>query len=162
MPAPYTYRTDPAVPPFDDTAPLIIFDGLCVLCSDGVQWMIARDPAGTSRFAAIQEPVPQALYRHYGLDAAAFDTFMVLWNGRPYTRWAGALAAARTMPSPWRWCGIAGRVVPRFIGDWLYDWVQRNRLDWFGSRATCFMPSPAQRARFLDAQASRHASETAS
>ncbi|MBN9247873.1 MAG: DUF393 domain-containing protein, partial [Hyphomicrobium sp.] len=58
----YSYRDDPAVPSFDDTRPLIIFDGLCVLCSGGVQWMLDRDPAGRSQFAVIQDPLPKALY----------------------------------------------------------------------------------------------------
>lgn len=143
-----TCRTDPAVPPFDDSTPLIIFDGHCVLCARGVQWMLARDPQGTSRFAAIQDALPQALYRHYGLDPHRFDTFMVLADGRPYVRWAGVLAAARTMPLPWRWLGRLGRIVPAFIGDRIYDWVQRNRIAWFGSREQCFIPDTKQRARF--------------
>jgi predicted DCC family thiol-disulfide oxidoreductase YuxK len=145
---PYSYRSDPTVPAFDDTQPLIIFDGLCVLCSTGVQWMLRRDPNGATRFAAIQEPVPQALYRHYGLDAQRFDTFLVLVDGVPQIKWAGALAAARTLPAPWRWLGTAGRLVPNLVGDPLYDWVQRNRLIWFGRRETCLVPSAPQRARF--------------
>ena len=148
-PEPYSYRSDPSVPRFDDSEPLVIFDGHCVLCSSGVQWMLEHDADGTSRHATIQSPIPQAIYRHYGLDAERFDTFMVLWNGVPYTRWSGVLAAARTMPSPWRWLGYVGRVVPNFIGDRVYDWVQRNRLAWFGSREQCFMPNAEQRARFL-------------
>ena len=149
-PAAYSYRSDPTVPAFDDSQPLVIFDGLCVLCATGVQWMLVRDSRGTSRFAAIQQPVPQALYAHYNLDAKTFDTFMVLADGVPYTKWAGALAAARTLPRPWRWLGTVGRIIPGVIGDRLYDLVQRNRLAWFGSRATCLMPDAAQRARFLD------------
>lgn len=145
----FTYRADPSVPPFDDTDPLIIFDGHCVLCSEGVEWMLARDPQGTSRFAAVQDPIPQALYRHYGLDAERFDTFMVLWDGVPYTRWAGVLAAARTMPAPWRWLGQAGRIVPAVIGDRIYDLVQRNRIRWFGGRETCFRPEGAEARRIL-------------
>jgi predicted DCC family thiol-disulfide oxidoreductase YuxK len=146
--APYSYRDDPAVPPFDDRAPLIIFDGHCVLCSSGVQWMLARDPEGTTRFAAIQEPIAHAIYRHYGLDPVRFDTFMVLVDGRPYTRWSASLAAARTMPAPWRWLGIAGRIVPNVLGDRIYDWVQRNRIGWFGARKTCFLPGRADARRF--------------
>lgn len=145
----YSYRDDAAVPPFDDTRPIVIFDGLCVLCSGGVQWMLARDPKGETRFAVIQDPLPQALYRHYGLDAAAFDTFMVLRDGLPYTRWAGVLAAARTLPQPWRFLGFAGRVVPDAIGDRIYDWVQRNRLKWFGERQACRRPTPSEMSRFL-------------
>ena len=148
---PFSYRDDPDVPTFDDGRALIIFDGLCVLCSSGVQWMLARSPQGASQFAAIQEPIPQALYKHYDLDAAAFDTFLVLCDGVAYTKWAGVLAAARTLPQPWRVLAMLGRAVPRPIGDWIYDIVQCNRLRWFGSRQTCFAPDPAQRARFLSA-----------
>jgi len=146
---PYSYRDDPAVPAFDDRNPLLVFDGLCVLCSRGVQWMLDRDPNGTTRFAVIQDPLAQALYRHYGLDADAFDTFMVLADGRPHTRWDGVLAAARTLPQPWRALGAAGWIVPNAIGDRIYDWVQRNRLEWFGVRDACRRPEPSEAARFL-------------
>lgn len=149
---PYSYRHDPRVPAFDDSAPVLIFDGHCVLCSGGVQFMLARDPHGSTRFAAIQEPVPRALYAHYGLDAERFDTFMVLRNGLPHVKWAGVCEAARSMPAPWRWLGQLGRVVPRFIGDRIYDVVQRNRIGWFGARDVCFLPGPEQRVRLLTPQ----------
>lgn len=148
-PIPFSYRTDPSVPTFDDGAALIIFDGHCVLCSSGVQWILARDPHGSSRFAAIQTPLPRALYAHYGLDAERFDTFLVLADGHPHVRWAGLLAAARSMPAPWCWLGRIGRALPDVIGDPIYDWVQRNRLRWFGSRATCFAPGAKMAARLL-------------
>jgi predicted DCC family thiol-disulfide oxidoreductase YuxK len=150
---PYSYRTDPAVPSFDDRAPIIVFDGLCVLCSSGVQFMLARDPQGSTRFTAIQDPVPRALYRHYGLDADRFYTFMVLADGVPHVRWQGVLAAGRTMPPPWRWLAPLGRLVPNVIGDRIYDWVQRNRIGWFGSRDTCFMPMASLRGRMLESPA---------
>ena len=146
---PYSYRDDPAVPAFDDTRPLIIFDGLCVLCSNGVQWMLARDPNGSSQFAAIQDPVPSALYAHYGLDAERFETFMVLADGVAHTRWTGVLAAGRTLPQPWHMLACIGRIIPDLIGDKFYDWIQRNRLAWLGSRLTCRVPDASQRARFF-------------
>jgi predicted DCC family thiol-disulfide oxidoreductase YuxK len=145
----YSYRDDPAIPDFDDTQPIVIFDGMCVLCSSGVQWMLERDPGGDTRFAVIQDPLAQAIYRHYGLDAEAFDTFMVLRSGLSYTRWAGVIAAARTLPQPWRALGIVGRIVPDVVGDRIYDWVQRNRLGWFGERASCHRPEDGETSRFL-------------
>jgi len=145
----YTYRADPNVPSFDDAHPLVIFDGECVLCSNGVQWMLARDPDGDTRFAVIQEPVPRALYVHYGLDADAFDSFMVLTEGQPYLRWRGLCAAGRLLPAPWKWLGSLGRIVPDVIGDPVYDFIQRNRIGWFGARKTCFAPDQASAHRFL-------------
>ncbi len=147
--AAYSYRNDPAIPAFDDTRPIVIFDGLCVLCSSGVQWMLDRDPNGESRFAVIQDPLARALYRHYDLDADAFDTFMVLKDGLPHTRWAGVLVAARTLPQPWRAMGFAGRIVPDAVGNRIYDWVQRNRLKWFGERESCRSPEEGERSRFF-------------
>ena len=148
--APYSYRSDAAVPGFDDSRPLLIFDGMCVLCSTGVQWMLARDPNGSSQFAVIQDPLPRALYAHYHLDAGRFDTFMVLSDGVAHVRWQGVLAAARSLPAPWRWLGWAGRIVPSAIGDPVYDFVQRNRLGWFGTRQVCFVPDGRMRGRFLE------------
>ena len=146
---PYSYRADPSVPRFDDSKPIIVFDGMCVLCSSGVQWMLARDPVGSSRFAMIQTPVPRALYAHFGLDPNRFDTFMVLTDGRPYVRWAGVLAAARSMPAPWRWLGEAGRIIPGLLGDPVYNWVQRNRFGWFGRRDVCLAPAEMAAGRVL-------------
>ena len=48
QPEPYSYRADPAVPAFDDRAPLIIFDGDHWRCSDrcDVTGRYIREPAG--------------------------------------------------------------------------------------------------------------------
>lgn len=146
----YTYRADPAVPAFDDGAPLVIFDGMCVLCSSDVQWMMRRDPGGETKFAVVQSPLARALYVHYGLDPERFDTFMVLADGEPHLRWRGVLAALQTLPRPWSWFGHAGRLVPTFLGDAIYDLVQRNRFNWFGKRETCLAPDAAMKARFLE------------
>ena len=145
----YSYRTDSTVPEFDDTQPLLIFDGMCVLCSTGVQFMLRHDRSNVCRFAVIQHPLSQALYQHYGLDAKSFTTFMVLADGVPHTKWRGTLAAAKQMGGVWRFLGVVGGLLPNVFGNWIYDVVQNNRLQWFGSRATCYMPSQAERQRFL-------------
>ena len=36
----YSYRADPAVPPFPDDKPLIVFDGVCVLCSGFAKFVV--------------------------------------------------------------------------------------------------------------------------
>jgi predicted DCC family thiol-disulfide oxidoreductase YuxK len=35
------------------------------------------------------------------------------------------------------------------VRDRLYNVLARNRLRWFGSRETCFLPRPADADRFL-------------
>ncbi len=145
----FTYRADPSVPAFDDAEPLFIFDGFCVLCSDGVKWMMKRDPNGTTRFVSVQSPLARAIYAHYGIDPDHFDTFMLLENGVPYYRYRGWLEAAKTMPAPWCWLGFVGHIIPEFVGDAVYDVIQKNRFNWFGKRETCLVPDASTKARFL-------------
>jgi len=145
----YSYRADSSVPAFDDSNPLYIFDGYCVLCSSGVQWMLGHDPNGKTRFTSVQSPLARAIYMHYGLDPDDFDTFLLLKDGVVYDRWRGWLETARTMPAPWSWLGVAGYIVPGFIGDAVYHIIQKNRFNWFGKRETCLAPDAAMKARFL-------------
>ena len=60
MRTPYSYRPDPAVPPFADDRPIIIFDGYCALCSGCGRLRAAprsrRDDTGCS---AAQSPLGQ-------------------------------------------------------------------------------------------------------
>lgn len=135
--------------PVDLATPIIIFDGNCALCTGGVQWMLKRDPDGVSRFGAVQSPAGEALYRHFGLDPVAFDTFLVVSNGRAYTKWRGVAMAARTMPAPWRQLGFVAACVPSLIGDWLYDIVQRNRIAWFGRNDSCYSPDTNEKRRLM-------------
>ena len=82
--APYSYRTDPAVPAFPDDKALIVFDGVCVLCSRLVQFAIKRDPDAAFKLCTVQSEIGQALFRHYGLDTNSYETNLVLVDGRAY------------------------------------------------------------------------------
>ena len=39
----YSYRADKAVPAFPDDRPLIVFDGVCALCSGFVRFVLRQD-----------------------------------------------------------------------------------------------------------------------
>ncbi len=82
----YSYKSDPAVPPFDDAHPVIVIDGTCVLCTRGIGWLLRFDRRKLFRVAPIQTSTGEALYRHYGFDPATYDTFMVISQGRAFVR----------------------------------------------------------------------------
>ena len=53
------------------------------------------------------------------------------------------------IPWYWRWVGIA-KVIPRFIRNYLYDVLARNRYKWFGKKEECWVPTADLKSRFLD------------
>ena len=145
---PYSYRGDPAVPDFDDSHPLIVFDGVCVLCSGFARFVIRRDDAARFRFATAQSPLGQALYRHYGLDPTDYETNIVIADGVAWGELDAAATVFARLAWPWRWLR-AMRWIPEPLAGWLYRRVARNRYRLFGRRETCLVPPPDWRERFL-------------
>lgn len=147
--APYGYRADPAVPPFPDDRPLIVYDGVCVLCSHAMSDIARRDTGGRFRFTACQSPVGAALMRHYGIDPNAPDTVLLVEDGRAYGKLDMAARVATVLGGRWRLLHLFG-VLPRSVRDWCYDRVAKNRYRLFGRTEACARPDPAWRARVIE------------
>jgi len=124
----------------------ILFDGVCVLCSGWVQFVIERDPTGLFRFVPIQSPYGRMLAQKFGIDAEAPETNVVVVDGMAYFKADAALAVLTKLPG-WSWAGIS-RITPRSVRNWLYDRVARNRYTLFGRTDTCLMPTPDLARRF--------------
>jgi predicted DCC family thiol-disulfide oxidoreductase YuxK len=146
--APYSYRSDPSVPPFPDDSALLVFDGVCVLCSATARFVLQRDHARRFRFTTTQSPLGQALLRHYGLHTQTFETNLVLFEGRAYGKLDTVVIAGTLLGGVWRVLTLP-RLLPRALADWLYDRVARNRYRMFGRTEACMMPPPEWRDRFI-------------
>lgn len=118
-----------------------MFDGLCVLCSGFVQWVIERDPDRLFRFTWAQGPLSQALYRDLGLDPINFETNLVVVDGVAYGKLDAFIEVASRLGGPWGLMA-ALRLLPVALRNWLYDRIAQNRYALFGRRQTCWLPSP--------------------
>lgn len=145
---PYGYKADPAVPAFPDDRPIIIFDGYCALCSGWARFVLKHDRSMRYRLLLAQAPLGRALYIHYGLDPDDYETNILIEQGRAWFKSEGSIRMAVGLGFPWS-LAAAFRVVPRPVRDRLYGFIARNRLRFFGKREQCYLPSPADRERFL-------------
>lgn len=139
----FSYRNDPAVPSWDDSHGLIVFDGECVLCSGFVQWVMRHDKSGYFRFTAAQSPLGQALFTHYGFDTTEFETNLVITDGRHYHHAATVAEVGRRLGGAWNVFALID-VFPTPITRWVYHRVAKNRYAIMGRRDTCLMPSALQ------------------
>ncbi|WP_105381743.1 thiol-disulfide oxidoreductase DCC family protein [Neorhizobium alkalisoli] len=144
----YSYRHDPAVPGFDDTVPVIIFDGDCVFCSRWVKFLLQHDRRGRYRFLTAQSPLGTALYRHYGLETRNYETNLLLDGGRPYFKSEATLQVLGSLGMPWSLMRLLF-VLPLPVRDRAYDLIARNRYRIAGRRSSCFVPTAAQKHRFI-------------
>ena len=118
---------------------LILFDGMCVLCSRGCSFVSKRDRRGYFRFVPMQLAEGRPLAEQIGVNPDRPDSFAFVANGQAYVKSEAVLRIARELPR-WQWTWLF-HFIPRVIRDAIYDLVARNRYHWFGRRDVCILPS---------------------
>ncbi len=154
--------------------PILLYDGVCGLCNRLVQFILLRDTAGLFRFASLQSGLAERILVRHGANARDLDTVYVLLDheqtderllprsdavifilknlGATDVRAAGQPSATHATRGFvfWRLVGQLLQVAPRWLRDWGYGVVARNRYRIFGRYEACPVPSSDTRARFLD------------
>jgi predicted DCC family thiol-disulfide oxidoreductase YuxK len=128
--------------------PVVLFDGICNLCNGSVQFVIKRDPQAKFLFASLQSAVGQAILKDFDLNTHDFASFILIDNGKVYTRSTAALRVAKELDSPIKYIQIF-TIVPSFIRDLFYIFVAKNRYRFFGKQDQCMLPSSELKTRFL-------------
>jgi len=75
--------------------PIVVFDGVCNLCANTVQFILKHEPAPTLRFASAQSMACSRLMREFGLDPDNAKSFVLVEHGNAYVRSAAAIRIAR-------------------------------------------------------------------
>jgi len=133
-----------------DDQPVVLFDGVCNLCSGFVRFLVPRDPDAIFRFASLQSAIGRAVRAEYGLPAK-FDSVVLVENGECYTRSDAVLRILDRLGGVYRLLAFA-RVVPAPIRDVVYDLVATHRYRIFGRREQCPRPPADMESRFLDGE----------
>lgn len=140
----------PVLIPTKSFADVVLFDGTCNLCHGAIQFVLRRDPGARFRFASLQSAAGRRVLAEVGTPAALPDSLILVRGGRVHWKSGAALRIAQRLGWPWPLCAVL-LAVPAPLRDLVYDYVAANRQRWFGTRSSCLVPTPALRARFLDA-----------
>lgn len=128
---------------------IILFDGVCNLCNKAVQVTIKNDAADYFRFASIQSDSGIALLTQYHLPIISNpESIVLIENGKVYQHSSAALRIAKRLSGRYRLLYFF-IIVPPFIRDWVYRLIARNRYRWWGKQNSCWVPTPALKAKFL-------------
>jgi predicted DCC family thiol-disulfide oxidoreductase YuxK len=129
---------------------IILFDGVCNLCNSSVLFVIKRDKKDIFRFSALQSTAGQALVKERGINTEEVDSIILIEPQIAYyTKSDAALKIAKSLSGGWPLLGIF-LGLPKGFRDWVYDWVARNRYQWFGKKDSCMIPTEALKGKFLE------------
>jgi len=127
---------------------IILFDGVCNLCNSAVTFVIQRDPKNHFLFAPLQSAAGDRLVKQYKIDTTTVDSIILIKNNTAYAKSSAALRIAQSLSGAWPVFSIF-LIIPRFIRNWVYDYIAKNRYKWYGKKDACMIPTPELKAKFL-------------
>ncbi|WP_298533851.1 thiol-disulfide oxidoreductase DCC family protein [uncultured Algibacter sp.] len=130
---------------------LILFDGVCNLCNNSVQYVIKHDKKNRFMFAPLQSETGQAIIKNFNIDTFKTDSIL-LYNPEKNTidyKSTAALKVASQLGFPTNTLSIF-LIIPAFIRNWVYDFIAKNRYKWYGKKDACMIPTPELKSKFLD------------
>ncbi|MGG6176061.1 thiol-disulfide oxidoreductase DCC family protein [Pantoea allii] len=119
-------------PPYLQTGEsVVLYDGVCKLCTGWVSFLLRHRLAQQVRFAAVQSEQGKALLKWAGLPEDNINTIVYIRGDRHWLRAQAVLRVMQQLPMPWRALSMLRWFPPR-ISNFFYDCIALNRYRWFG------------------------------
>lgn len=128
---------------------IILFDGVCNLCSGTVQFIIKRDKKSKFKFSSLQSNFGQNILEKFNLPKSDFNTFILLENDKIFIKSKAAFKVIGEFGGFWKILMIFS-IIPPFISDFFYDIVSKYRYKIFGKKDSCIVPDQNILDRFID------------
>lgn len=128
--------------------PLIIFDGICNLCSGGVLFLIRMDKKSKFQFASLQSEAAKSILLNQGMPVDKTETILYIKNEQLYDQSTAVLEILKDLGGIGK-AAVVFQLIPKRMRDAVYRFIANRRYRIFGKRSSCLMPSPGLEKRFL-------------
>jgi predicted DCC family thiol-disulfide oxidoreductase YuxK len=129
---------------------IILFDGVCNLCDASIQYVIKHDKDDVFRFVALQSELGQKLLKHIGINPIHIDSIVLYEPGIAYYyKSTAALQIAKGLKGIFTVATVF-QILPTGFRDLIYEYVAKNRYQWYGKKESCLVPTPALKSKFLE------------
>ena len=131
-----------------DSGPVVLYDGVCALCTASVRFILQHERKPELRFAPLDSDAGRHLMRLGGIDPETTDSVVLIERGKAFIEGRAAAGIAAYLRRPWCWARML-RFVPSPLRDRLYRLIARQRYRWFGQLDREWSPPQGLEERFL-------------
>ena len=130
----------------EDRQQVVLFDGVCGMCNASVDFILNRDRDKKFLLSPLQGKFANAQVPEECMD---LNTIIYFRNGKILRRSSAVLQILVDLGGPWVvvWPLL---LIPAFLRDLFYRIIANSRHLISKKRATCRLPSPEEKDRFLD------------
>ena len=127
---------------------IIFYDGLCAMCNRFIRILITLDKKEKFLLAPLQGKNGEILKEKFSKELQGIDS-VIFYNKKVYTKSSAVINILSELGGIYKLAYIFN-IIPSFISDSIYDYIARNRFQWFGKLDKCPMPEKKNISRFLD------------
>jgi predicted DCC family thiol-disulfide oxidoreductase YuxK len=128
---------------------IILFDGVCNLCNNAVQFIIKHDKKDVFRFIALQSDLGTTILNQLKIDITKVDSIILYEPGIAYyIKAEAALKITQSLSGFYKMLYYLN-IFPTGLKSAVYEIMAKNRYKWFGKKEACMIPTPELKAKFL-------------
>ena len=127
---------------------IIFYDGLCAMCNRFIRLLIKLDKKEKFLLAPLQGKNGEILKEKFSKELQGIDS-VIFYNKEVFTKSSAVINILNELGGAYKLAYIF-IIIPTFISDSIYDYIARNRFQWFGKLDKCPMPEKKSISRFLD------------
>ncbi len=124
---------------------IIVFDGECLICNRFYKWVLRSDKKNVFMFTNIQSK----FYSENSNIDKSKDSIIVITKNKLLYDCDAIVYILKTTKTQLVIRFIIS-IFPRFISNFFYQIIARNRYYFFGKKDTCYIPSKAELKRFIN------------
>lgn len=124
---------------------IVFFDGVCNLCSGLVQFLIKHNKKQNLLFAPLQGETAREFLNETWIQD--LNTIVYCHKGKFYFKSTAVLMLAKELDFPYKFLAVF-LLFPQGLRNAVYNWVARNRYQWYGKKNECWLPSEELMLRF--------------
>lgn len=132
-----------------DDKKIVLFDGVCNFCNYWVNFAIKRDKKKKLIFTPLQGETAKKLLPQYNINPTSRSSVILIDNGKAFTQSSAAIRICKYLNGGWK-LFYSLLIIPKFIRNFFYNIIARNRYKWYGKKETCMIPNPELKERFLN------------
>lgn len=99
-------------------------------------------------FAPLESQKGKNLLKQFDLEGKA-DSIVYITKGKAHIKSGAALRLCLQLKGLWPLM-MGFMIVPPFIRDFIYDYIAKNRITWFGTADYCELMTPETNGRFVE------------
>jgi len=127
---------------------ILLFDDQCLICNRAVQFLLKFSRKESFHFASLTSDAAKSILLQQGEKKFKFDS-LVFYNGHKIFYKSSAFWKIVAL-TPLLWIFYPLRLIPRKIQNIGYDFIARNRYNWFKPLKACLILDKDKKNLFLD------------